>query len=78
MINKVTIPLKDPITSSSDILSGTPVIKGTRLPASLVFKLLSNGYTTKTIRLDYPQLTMRKVNLLLKLMSSSFNVSPKV
>lgn len=75
MINNIQIPIKDPVISDPEILGGTPVIKGTRVPASLVLKLLSNGYTVKTIRTDYPQLTQKKLKMFLVTMASHFDVS---
>ncbi|MCH7641499.1 DUF433 domain-containing protein [Patescibacteria group bacterium] len=36
----ISIPIKYPVTVEPNVLGGTPVIKGTRIPASLVFDLL--------------------------------------
>lgn len=43
------------------ILSGHPVVKGTRIPVSLILNLLSHGYTFKKIIEEYPELTKEDV-----------------
>lgn len=44
------------ITSNPDIMSGTPVIKGTRIPVKRIIHLFGDGYTAQAIHLEYPQL----------------------
>ena len=39
------------------ILVGKPVIRGTRIPVSLILNLLANGADNAEIRTDYPDLT---------------------
>ncbi len=39
------------------ILVGKPVIRGTRIPVSLVLNLLGHGYDFSRIRESYPDLT---------------------
>ena len=46
----------DRITIDPEILSGKPVIKGTRIPVYLVIELLANGMSEKEILLQYPTL----------------------
>ncbi|MBI4135553.1 DUF433 domain-containing protein [Candidatus Uhrbacteria bacterium] len=49
------------IETNPNILLGKPVIKGTRIPVSLVLNLLAHGYTTKRVVEAYPQLTLEDV-----------------
>ena len=44
------------IVSDKQILGGTPVITGTRIPAELVLYLFRDGYTIEAIHEEYPQL----------------------
>lgn len=69
----VNIPIKYPVVSNQKILGGTPVIKGTRIPASLLFDLLNKGYSVGLLKKEYPSLTQKKINAFLSLMSDSFN-----
>ena len=74
---KLNIPIKYPVAVNPKILGGMPVIKGTRIPASLVFDLLKRGYSVQLIRNEYPSLSVRKINAFLSLMSASFDDSPQ-
>ena len=73
----VDIPIKYPVVSDSRILGGTPVIKGTRIPASLVFDLLNRGYTIQILKQEYPSLTQKKLTAFLSLMSDCFDDYPQ-
>lgn len=44
------------IVSDPEILGGTPVIKGTRVPIGRVLFLLKEGYTLEAIHEDYPHI----------------------
>jgi len=46
----------DRILMDPEVLSGKPVIKGTRIPVYLIIELLANGLTEKEILLQYPTL----------------------
>jgi uncharacterized protein (DUF433 family) len=50
------------ITSDPKILGGKPVIAGTRIPVSLIFRLLKDGYTVEAIHEFYPQLSIKVIN----------------
>jgi len=45
------------IESNREILSGKPVIKGTRIPVELIFELLGLNYSIDFIIDQYPSLT---------------------
>ena len=62
--------------SNPKILSGTPVIEGTRIPAALVFELLELGYDFGLIKKEYPSLSQQKLSAFFNLMADSFNVTP--
>lgn len=43
------------------ILAGHPVIRGTRVPVSVILNYLSHGAAFKKIQDDYPELTDRDI-----------------
>lgn len=50
------------IVSNPKILGGKLVIAGTRIPVSLIFRLLKDGYTVEVIHEFYPQLSIKVIN----------------
>ena len=48
--------IMDRIVVDPEVLSGKPVIKGTRIPVYLIIELLANGMTEKEILRQYPTL----------------------
>lgn len=52
---------RDRIVSDPDILGGKAVVKGTRIPVSLVLESLAHDPEMKTLFLDYPRLTVDDV-----------------
>ena len=52
---------KDYIHSDPEILSGKPVIKGTRLAVEFILGLLSEGWTEKELFENYPELTKKSL-----------------
>lgn len=50
------------ITSDPDILGGTPVIKGTRVPMERILFLLKDGYTLEAIHEDYPHIDLHTLS----------------
>ena len=51
----------DRIVIDQEILSGKPVIKGTRIPVYLIIEFLGNGLTEKEVLEQYPSLTQEDV-----------------
>lgn len=47
------------IVSNPEILGGTPVIKGTRIPVSRILFLLKDGYTVEAIQEEYPHIELK-------------------
>jgi len=48
--------MKETIVINPKILAGKPVIRGTRIPVTLVLNLLAKGYTPERIVRAYPNL----------------------
>lgn len=46
----------DRIVNDPAILAGKPVVRGTRIPISLILNLLAHGYSAANIGEDYPEL----------------------
>ena len=51
----------DRIIIDPEVMSGKPVIKGTRIPVYLIIELLANGMTEKEILLQYPTLKLEDI-----------------
>jgi uncharacterized protein (DUF433 family) len=45
------------ITLNPDIMTGKPVIRGTRIPLELILRMLSQGISESEILREYPKLT---------------------
>ena len=52
------------ITSDQNILSGKPIIKGTRLSVEFLLGLLSEGWTQQRVPKNYPALTKEDLQAL--------------
>ena len=59
----------DRIIIDQEVLSGKPVIKGTRIPVYLIIELLANGMTEKEILSQYP--TLKKEDIKAALLYAS-------
>lgn len=56
------IDMSSLIVSNKDVLGGTPVIRGTRIPLERLVHLVGNGNVTVShIKEEYPQLSASKV-----------------
>ncbi len=51
------------VVSDPEIMRGTPVFKGTRIPVELVAEMLTEGATVEEILAGYPALTREQVGL---------------
>lgn len=48
------------------IMMGKPVIKGTRIPVSVILNLLADGYTATDIKKEYPDVTAKDITAVLR------------
>ena len=53
--------MENPIVINPKILGGKPVVRGTRIPVSLILNLLAHGYTIDRVLQAYPNLKKRDV-----------------
>jgi len=53
--------IKGRITIDANIMFGTPVVTGTRIPVKTVVKYLYNGYTPEEIIDELPRLTLEDI-----------------
>ena len=51
----------DRVVSDSEVLSGKPVVRGTRLAVELILELLAAGQSEEEILASYPGLTREDV-----------------
>jgi uncharacterized protein (DUF433 family) len=52
---------KDRISLNPDILTGKPIVKGTRLAVDFIIELLAQGWTEEDILRNYPGLTREDI-----------------
>jgi uncharacterized protein (DUF433 family) len=57
---------RERITVDPKVLSGKPIIKGTRIAVEFIVKLLANSWTVEDILKNYPQLKREDVAAALK------------
>lgn len=62
----------DIITINPDILGGTPVFKGTRVPVEVLFDHLESGISIDEFLKDYPTVSKQQVIDILHLAGESF------
>jgi uncharacterized protein (DUF433 family) len=63
---QMTEDWRNRITVNPEILTGEPIIKGTRISVEHVLDLLANGWTTEAILENYPQLKRKDITAVLK------------
>ncbi len=56
----------DSITVDADILGGTPVFKGTRVPVKTLFEYLENNYTLDEFLECFPSVTREAARRILE------------
>lgn len=54
------------IVADPKVLTGKPVIRGTRIPVDLILKKLAENIPTEQILKDYPRLTKAHIQEILK------------
>jgi len=58
--------LKNRIVLDPKILSGKPIIRGTRISVEFLLDLLANGWSYEKILSNYPQLSMEDIQAALE------------
>ena len=66
------------ITSTPGLMSGDPVIAGTRIPISRIIYLLSQGYTLQALHDDYPWVNISILKGVIDEIVELINKSPDV
>lgn len=51
------------VETNAEIMGGTPVYKGTRIPVQLIADMIAQGATVDEILEGYPALTRQKIEL---------------
>ncbi len=69
--------IRDLITVDSQILSGTPVFKGTRVPIQSLFWHLESGVTIDEYLEDFPSVSREQIIQLLEI-SNKMMTTPKL
>ena len=69
--------ISNQIISHPEILGGTPVFKGTRVPVSNLIEYLESGSTVNDFLLGFPSVKKNQVKQVLNLLSNSILQSAK-
>ena len=62
---------KNRITVNPKVMGGTPCIRKTRIPVSVILKLMAKGESIEQILMDYPELTEEDIQACLEYASWS-------
>lgn len=54
--------MKQYIVSNPEILGGTPVIAGTRIPIGQILFLLKEGFTIEAVHEEYPHVDIKRLS----------------
>jgi len=60
-----------PVTASKEVLGGTLVFRGTRVPAQTLIDYLNDGYTTEQFIEFFPSVSKDEVETFLRLIESN-------
>jgi len=63
------------IVINPEVLSGKPVIKGTRIPVYLILELLAAGMSMDDVLREYPELTREDIQAALEYASRGTTIS---
>src|SRR5258705_12665141 len=64
-VSIMTKRLQKYISMTPDILGGAPVITGTRIPIERIYHLVRQGYSTDTLKKEYPQVDSKKIQFII-------------
>ena len=71
--------LKKYINIDKEILGGTPVIAGTRIPIERIYELIKQGYSVEDLQNNYSWVDKKKIQLVIAyLMEAGLNEYKKV
>jgi len=72
----VRVKASELITVDPEILGGTPVFKGTRVPVKTLFEYLENNYTLEEFLECFPSVTREKARKVLEISESTLLARP--
>jgi len=70
--------MSDLIESNPEILGGKPIIKGTRIPVSLIYELIGLNYSIEQILEEYPHLERSIIIKILEIGKDAYENLAKV
>lgn len=62
LLGSMQILMTKYIVSDPQIMGGSPVIKGTRVPIEVILQLLKQGYPLEVIQEDYPHIPLQTLS----------------
>ncbi len=68
----MTLRSNDLVTVDPDILGGTPVFKGTRVPIKTLFEYLEDNYTIEEFLECFPSVSAMQVHTVLERSENAF------